>query len=543
MLNIKNLELGFSDAENYKRRENKNLLNELFIKNDALDKLCKPSTTFLVGDKGTGKTAYAVYMTNNSYKGNRCSLRFIRETEYRKFISLKKERHLDLSDYSSIWKVIIYILILEQIYEGEQNNSLFKKFTKLHKLHKIINEYYEGAFSPEIITAFKFAQDAKVTAKLISSDAELGGSMGYENISEKSKFQINLLYIQRKLEYALSSLSLQNNHIIFIDGIDVRSSSIPYEDYLDCIKGLAHAVWEINNDFFPSIRDSKGRLRAVLLVRPDIFASLRLQNQNTKIRDNSVLLEWITTYKAHRSSDLFFAADQLLSYQQPNKDNLTPGEAWDHYFPYNTPNISEDINGVTSFISFLRFAYYRPRDIVTMIRMIKDEFIKENRTGGSKFSLEDFVNTTFRRNYADYLLGEVKDQLSFYYSDDDYENFLKFFEYFDGSVKFNYSQFLTSFHQIRSHMDEIGKEAPKFMSTPDEFLQFLFELNVICYIERTEEDKPFIHWCFRERSYSNISPKVKFGLEYEIFYGMAKALNSGSKFKTQHNRQSGRQVA
>ena len=69
------------------------------------------------------------------------------------------------------------------------------------------------------------------------------------------------------------------------------------------------------------------------------------------------------------------------------------------------------------------------------------------------------------------------------------------------------------------------------MSAPEEFLQFLYELNIVSYIERTEYDEPFIHWCFKDRTYSNISPKVKLNKEYDLFYGMSKALNTGRKFK------------
>jgi hypothetical protein len=36
MLSISDLKLGFSDAENYKRRENKNLLNKIFIRDGSL---------------------------------------------------------------------------------------------------------------------------------------------------------------------------------------------------------------------------------------------------------------------------------------------------------------------------------------------------------------------------------------------------------------------------------------------------------------------------------------------------------------------------
>jgi hypothetical protein len=39
-----------------------------------------------------------------------------------------------------------------------------------------------------------------------------------------------------------------------------------------------------------------------------------------------------------------------------------------------------------------------------------------------------------------------------------------------------------------------------------------------------------IHWCFRDRSYENVSPKVKAGLTYQVFYGHAKALNLGKEF-------------
>ena len=75
--------------------------------------------------------------------------------------------------------------------------------------------------------------------------------------------------IEKKFKDSLSQIKLKNNHILFIDGIDIRPDNVPFPDYLECIKGLANAIWELNNDFFPTIRDSHGRARIVLLVRPD----------------------------------------------------------------------------------------------------------------------------------------------------------------------------------------------------------------------------------------------------------------------------------
>lgn len=62
---VRELTFGFSDAENYRRRENKDLFNQIFLRTDALEVIQDPGIFFIVGEKGTGKTAYAVYLSNS----------------------------------------------------------------------------------------------------------------------------------------------------------------------------------------------------------------------------------------------------------------------------------------------------------------------------------------------------------------------------------------------------------------------------------------------------------------------------------------------
>jgi len=524
---IKDLELGFADAENYKRRENKDLLNRVFIRDTHLDELCQPNISFLIGEKGTGKTAYSIYLSNNNYKNTSATIRYVRETEYQKFISLKRERHLTLSDFSSIWKVILYLLTAKQVQDKEGVISKLLNYTKFAALNAAIDEYYLSAFSPEIIQALSFVQESKRAAELLHKYAALKSEDKNSITFSENRFQVNLFYIQKQFEDSFAQIRLAQNHVLFIDGIDIRPASIPYAEYLDCIKGLANAVWEMNNDFFPSIKGGKGRMRVVLLIRPDIFESIGLQNQNTKIRDNSVFLDWRTEYNAHRNSELFEVVDHMLGIQQvPPADK---GKAWDYYFPWNSPNVYEQYSMHTSFINFLRWSYYRPRDIVTMLALLKLHTSGDHAK--ANFTLSDFENPHFQREYSSYLLGEVKDHLSFYYGSDHYEIFLKFFEYLAGKNSFDYEHFIAAFNKLQEHIQSIAAECPRFMATHNDFLQFLFDLNVICYIEQTEDNKPFIHWCFKDRSYANISPKVKSGVEYEVFYGLAKALNVGKAFK------------
>lgn len=140
------------------------------------------------------------------------------------------------------------------------------------------------------------------------------------------------------------------------------------------------------------------------------------------------------------------------------------------------------------------------------------------------------MSPEFKNPYSDYLLGEVRDQLVFYYTDHNFEMFLKFFEYLEGLVKFNYEQYLRAFEDWRNYLDDNVEIAPKFSASADAFLQFLYELNVISFEEEAEDEK-FIRLCFRERSPTNISPKVRVGASYEIHYGLTNALNTGKALR------------
>ena len=290
---------------------------------------------------------------------------------------------------------------------------------------------------------------------------------------------------------------------------------------------LTHAVWILNNDIFSNIKDSKGRLRCVLLIRPDIFESVGLQNRNSKIRDNAVLLDWKTTYPNHRNSEIFHLIDRILQVQQEGE--IAPGQSWDHYFPFESYTETANRRFRTSFISFLRFSLYRPRDIITMMSILKDLFLERQRTEAECFTGADFNDPEFRRRYSEYLLGEVKDHLSFYYTEDDYEAFLKFFEFLNGKHKFDYREYTSAFSKYIDFFSRNKTQRPKFCETHDTFLQFLYDLNIVCYIEDVGMES-FISWCHRDISPSNLSPKIKTHRRYEIHYGITKALNLGKEF-------------
>ena len=105
MKTIQDLYLGFSDATNYSQRGNKEAFNSIFVKNHFLEQVLEPSRYFLIGEKGTGKTAYATFLSNSEYKNNKAKNIYISATDYEKFYKLKSKNNLELTDYEGIWKV------------------------------------------------------------------------------------------------------------------------------------------------------------------------------------------------------------------------------------------------------------------------------------------------------------------------------------------------------------------------------------------------------------------------------------------------------
>lgn len=526
MKTISELNLGFSDAQNYLQRGNKQMLTEVFVKNTFLSQLLRTNIYYLIGEKGTGKTAYAAYLSNNEYEGTKSVLKFIDGTDYQKFHELKKQRQIDISGYVDIWKTILLLLLSKSVTDNDRVVSLFNK-SNLSDLMKAIDDYYNKAFSPEIVNALKIVDKSELVAKLVCQYAEAGGSTGSTIEFSEQRFQMNLFYICKKFAECLGSLKLTKNLTLFIDGIDVRPSNIPYNEYLDCIKGLANACWSLNTELFANVKDSKGQFRIVLLLRPDIFNSLNLQNATNKLADNSVYLEWRTTYTDYPTSNLYKMANKLIAYNQNNEDK-SDEKIWDKYFDWQIPSSNlEQREYDTAFMEFLKISLSRPRDIQRILKLLQNLMIEKEQGTKIKFDFNVYDSDLFQNQYSEYFLSSLKDQLSFYYSEEDYKHFRKFFDFFN-SPQFSFEMYQEAYKKYVDYILDNAKEIPQFVEDPKVFLQLLYDCNVITAIKEKDESKYF-YFSYREKSTSNIAPEVLYGPEYlyRFHYGLYKKAKMG----------------
>jgi hypothetical protein len=101
----------------------------------------------------------------------------------------------------------------------------FLQYKRFENLNRAIDEYYSKAFSPEILSALQFVENSQLAAEIVSKlqplESKINSQISTQETSNHQKFQTSLLYLQRRMEDALSSLKLPKDFFIFIDGIDI----------------------------------------------------------------------------------------------------------------------------------------------------------------------------------------------------------------------------------------------------------------------------------------------------------------------------------
>ena len=268
-------------------------------------------------------------------------------------------------------------------------------------------------------------------------------------------------------------------------------------------------------------------------MRPDILDSMGFQNLNAKVRDNGVVLKWMTTYEKFEKSKLFKMVTGILAKQQNLGETLEAKTVWKKYFPYELENLRIPGRIDDPFVGLLRYSFYRPRDIIQYLQLM------QNKIADAVGSKEAFTRDAFydcQIDFSNYLLGEVKDYLSFYYSTVDFDEIVGFFSEFEGRNEFSYEEFSSAFDRYKKRL--AGKEITiaQFSASPDDLLQFLYSLNIIAYTEGAETGF-FIHYSFRDRTTVKLRPKVRFGLKYRVHPGLQRAfLVGGAKQVSQPKR-------
>lgn len=477
------IDFPYDEAENYLQSVNKEKMNHFFYKGDVYDKLKKTTTYYLVGDKGSGKTAYSAYYCNNQIEGNIKSKYFqISVDDYNKIIQMKADGKLDYTHYVTLWKAIILIKICSSLDSNEISlwgKKGYNRITELLKRYKF-TEFTLDSFSPvSFMDSMEFSQDVGVNFEKSGVNPKANQSKRKSNqvTVQKSIYYDNWVAFINEITEEISKLRLTNTHYLFIDGIDSRPSDIEFDAYSSCVYPLIRAVYEVNTTIFSKIKDrNKGRLQIILLTRLDIFLQAGLSNPGSKLQDNCAYIDWNTSEDYYENSKIYNVVNNMISQQ---KDNAN----WKSYFNFS---IKRGEQSFDSFIYFLRLTTGKPRDFVRALRIIQ-ELCKQSGTEPNASVIE---NDEFQKAYSMYFIDKIRTALNFTYKKEEIDVLFSFLRTIGkksikkSELKILYDNYSNKVNLDRSFNDFYG------------MVRVLFDNDMICI----NEGSGIYRWKYKETS-------------------------------------------
>lgn len=488
-MDFRNLKFPKEEAESYLEPEKRMEFNRLFYQDSNYTKIQDPTTYFIIGDKGSGKTAYSVYYCNNMIN-NILSKRYnVVVEDYYKIIQMKDEGKLQYTHYITLWKAALLLKIISSIKEAEISalgGTTYKKIQDYLQKYNFTS-ITEDSFSPisfldnrEMLNLIVGeVGETRLIKSQISGKIEQKETMGLERKSSVY-YDIWTSFINEMVAY-IERLRLKNSHYLFVDGIDSRPPDIDPKDYQRCVYPLVRAVYEINHDIFSRIKDrKKGRLKIVLLTRLDIFMLSGLPNPDCKLNDNSVFLNWgITSEHDYQSSAIFSLVNKLIQVANPEPPS-TFEDSWKTYFGFK-------IAQKDSFEYLLRRTASRPRDFVKIL-LTANELCKRKRiTSPNKDIL---VSDEFMRAFSSYYVGMIKTGLKFYYNDNEINELWSFLKSIKKRIVTykelkDVYQGMLNYEKLQNNFGDL-----------DKILSLMFDNNMIGYIE---SDRVY-RWKYKEIS-------------------------------------------
>jgi len=114
---ISKLQFGFIDAKTYMERPTDaaaDFFKRSFHASTHLDRTVDPHVFFLIGEKGTGKTAYSVY-ASHFLPGYAANIVLFETTDFARFIEVANRLNLTSTQYSVLWSFVFSLVFLSHL--------------------------------------------------------------------------------------------------------------------------------------------------------------------------------------------------------------------------------------------------------------------------------------------------------------------------------------------------------------------------------------------------------------------------------------------
>ncbi|TEW86797.1 P-loop ATPase, Sll1717 family [Psychrobacter sp. 230] len=348
-----------------------------FYKTFEVDMLLRGDKSYVIGRKGTGKTAIANFLKSQKSYDYFASNLSLKNFPFNTLYSLKDESYTNPNEYITIWKYIIYIDILYLMQENQSINEKVKKDIKTILPKKPIK-----GLSRRIkeITSKEFKFDIKA----------LSFCYGISDIKD----ELNWIEKVEFLEELIFENIDNSNYFIIFDELDedYKHQSVlePDSQYLNLIAGLFKAIQHIKSLSF----DYNLKINPVIFLRDDIYDLIQDHDKN-KWSDLSISLKW-TKYTIQS-----LIAYRLSRAKHPRSDIESFGRVWNYFFSGEPISYGGNRDKTMTMYDWItKETLHRPRDYIKYIQLCAKKIYESNysRIFPATVTTQDITYSSYFRN-------------------------------------------------------------------------------------------------------------------------------------------------
>ncbi|WP_156134304.1 P-loop ATPase, Sll1717 family [Ensifer sp. ZNC0028] len=328
-----------------------------------IDKYLSGEKYFILGLKGTGKTALLRYLHDKVVReGSHSELilfkTHVTEEDRQKLSASAGYQIVSVNDVSAFiqdfkesWKWLIYQKIATKLRDSGYNDTYA---IKLYKITGLSENRIGGAIGA------MFSKLSSGTLKFSGDALGVALELGVEIVSRSEESgKASLSDINRACSELLKSIRQQKNLYIFFDELELfYQTPEQFDRDRRIIRDLIYAISHINAESAEYGR----RIFLISSLRTEVLHSvLELGHEiGRDVDDYGDRLDWSSSTDGPEHPLLKIVARKI------SVSSETPvSEVWRKFFP-------EKINNQDYFKFILNSSYYRPRDIVRLLRVARD---------------------------------------------------------------------------------------------------------------------------------------------------------------------------
>lgn len=433
--------------EGWKQDAKSEAASHYFYFYDEVEEILQGSKYFVIGRKGSGKTAICQHIIDKKEPQIFAIKLSFKNFPFNILYKLSNDEYTHPNQYITIWKYLIYCKICGLMVENnslpmdvhEKLSSLFPQ-KSIESLSKEIGKWTAKDFGIEVLgCGFNIGGDRNPVREISWIDrVEILENFIIENIDDESSY-----------------------YVIFDELDEDYRDDYADKNYLVLLTSLFKAIHGIKDTFVPQEK----KVFPLVFLRDDIFNKITDSDKN-KWNDNTITLNWnlekikkLIGYRLSKDFGSDIVDFKTLWHVLTVNHNIKFGRNNSKHCP------TFDYMALSTLL--------RPRDLVQFIKMCAVETLKRNQKKISNSTIK-FAD----REFSNYFKGEFKDEIA--------PQIPAIDEVFD--ILAHHHKMIIPQEEFRAEIQDLIDKGIISNLTVDQILKLLFEFSVVGNVPVTKKE-------------------------------------------------------